>query len=152
MKIELIQDHAVQETEITIRCPELTDDILRIMTMLRIEEHRLIGESDGEIRVLDSAEVLYAESSNKRTVLFTFDREYKSALRLYELEEKLREADFFRVSKSCVINFRQIQSIRPDIGGQLTLIMADGKKIWVSRQYSTDIKNKLKSIERSFKK
>ena len=50
MKIELIQDHAVQETEITIRCPELTDDILRIMTMLRIEEHRLIGESDGEIR------------------------------------------------------------------------------------------------------
>ena len=43
MKITLNQDPAFPETEIIINCPQADEDILRLVAMLRIHQHKLVG-------------------------------------------------------------------------------------------------------------
>lgn len=51
--------------------------------------------------------------------------------------------DFMRANKSCIINFHQIISIKPDIDGKLLVTMSNGERLYISRQYSAIIKAKL---------
>ena len=64
-------------------------------------------------------------------------------MRLYELEERLNSWDFIRASKSVIVNFGRVQSIRPDLGGRLRLTMENGEVVGVSRQYAPTIRKKL---------
>ena len=76
---------------------------------------------------------------------------YETPLRLYELEERLAPRDFVRASKSAVVNFSRVQSIRPDLGGRLQLTLENGERLGVSRQYAPAIKEKLGLIEKGRK-
>ena len=71
---------------------------------------------------------------------------------LYELEEGLRGLDFLRVSRSAIVNFRRIRSVRPELGGRMLVTVDGGERLYVSRQYAADLKEKLHELERSFGK
>lgn len=49
MRIELTQGPEYTETEILIRCPQVDEDILRMVALLRISEQKITGLKDGEI-------------------------------------------------------------------------------------------------------
>lgn len=152
MKITLNQDAAFPETEVIINCPQADEDILRLVAMLRIHQKKLVGLLNGEQHLLDVKDILYIDTADKRTFLYTGKSVYESALRLYELEEGLRELDFLRAGRSAIVNFRRIRSIRPELGGRLLLTMDNGEQVYVSRQYAGEMKEKLRSLERSFLK
>ena len=82
--------------------------------------------------------------------LYTRESVYESALRLYELEDSLAGLDFLRISRSAIVNFRCIRSIRPELGGRLLMTMENGEQVYVSRQNAVSIKEKLRELERSF--
>ena len=149
MKITLNQDPAFQETEVIINCPQADEDILHIVAMLRIHQRKLVGIAEGERRLLDVKDVLYIDTADKRTFLYTGKAVYESALRLYELEDSLRELAFLRAGRSVIVNFRRIQAIRPELGGRLLVTMDNGEQVYVSRQYAGDMKEKLRELERS---
>ena len=150
MKITLNQDPAFPETEIIINCPQADEDILRLVAMLRIHQHKLVGLWEGESHLLDIKDILYIDTADKHTFLYTRESVYESALRLYELEDSLAGLDFLRVSRSAIVNFRCIQSIRPELGGRLLLTLENREQVYVSRQYAASIKEKLRELERSF--
>ena len=150
MKITLNQDPAFPETEVVINCPRADEDILRLVAMLRIYQRKLVGVLDGERHLLDVKDVLYIDTADKRTFLYTGGAVYESALRLCELEESLRELDFLRAGRSVIVSFRHIRSIRPELGGRLLLTMDNGEQVYVSRQYAGELKDKLRELERSF--
>lgn len=150
MKITLNQDPAFQETEVIINCPQADEDILHIVAMLRIHQRKLVGIAEGERRLLDVKDVLYIDTADKHTFLYTCGGVYECALRLYELEEGLREQDFLRAGRSAIVNFRRIRSIRPDMGGRMLVTMDNGEQVYVSRQYAGELKDKLRELERSF--
>ena len=152
MKITLNQDPAFSETEIIVNCPLADEDILRLITMLRVYQRKLVGVLDGEQHLLDVKDVLYIDTADKRTFLYTGTAVYESALRLYELENNLKELDFLRVGRSAIVNFRKIRSIRPELGGRLLVTMDNGEQVYVSRQYAGEMKEKLRELERSFAK
>lgn len=152
MKITLNQDPSFLETEILIRCAQADEDILRLIAMLRIHQKKLVGVWRGESHLLDVKDILYIDTADKHTFLYTSAQVYESALRLYELEEGLRDLDFLRVSRSAIVNFRRIRSIRPEMGGRLLVTVDSGERIPVSRQYADGIKSKLHELERSFQK
>ena len=60
-----------------------------------------------------------------------------------ELEEQLKDADFFRANKSCIINFRHIASLKSELNRRLLVTMTNGEKLIVSRQYAEYVKEKL---------
>ena len=152
MKITLNQDPAYGETEVIIHCAQADEDILRLVAMLRIHQKKLVGILDGEQRLLDVKDILYIDTADKRTYLYTCGAVYESALRLYELEDSLRELDFLRAGRSVIVNFRRVRSIRPELGGRLLVTMDNAEQVYVSRQYAGDMKAKLRELERSLLK
>ena len=152
MKIVVNQDPSCPETEIIVNCRQADEDLLKLIAMLRVYQQKLAGILEGEQHLLDVKEVLYIDTVDKKTFLYTEKGVYQSALRLYELEEALKEMDFFRAGRSTILNFCRIRSLRPELGRRWLGAMDNGEQVWVSRQYAGELKEKLKQVERSLLK
>ena len=79
-----------------------------------------------------------------KTFLYTNDRVYETAYRLYELEELLRSKQFLRISKPMLVNLMKIQSIQPAFNGRFMAILRSGEKVIISRNYVKALKDALK--------
>ena len=143
MKISIQTDSQIDETEIQITCRHLTPQLERVISILRILDFKLLGEKDGESHILDISKILYIDTADKKTFLYTKDDVFESCLKLYELEEELKEFEFIRAGKSCIINVRQIQKIRADLDRKLRVTMTNGEQLTVSRQYADYVRKKL---------
>jgi DNA-binding LytR/AlgR family response regulator len=143
MKITINTDEKYTETEIAINCRDMGDDIEKLLAAIRLLDMKLTGRKDGRQYTLEAADVLFIESTDKRTFLYTLTDVYESPFKLYELEAKLADREFLRASKNCIVNLTRIQSIEPDIDRRLTLTMERDLKVVVSRQYSPLVKEKL---------
>lgn len=149
MKITINQDRSFPETEVIINCPQADEEILRLVAMLRIYQKKLVGILNGERHLLDVKDILYIDTTDKKTFLYTEKQVFQSALRLYELEDALKDLDFFRAGRSAILNFRRVRSVRPELGRRWLVTMDNGEQIWVSRQYAGELKEKLQQAERS---
>lgn len=143
MKITILSDEKAAETEIVITCARLTPEIERLICMLRIMDMKITGSRDGEVYLLDAEEVLYADSADKKTFLYTRDDVYESKLKLYELESQLKEAGFIRAGKSCIIHLRHIVSLKADLNRRIKVTLSNGEQLIVSRQYAEELKARL---------
>lgn len=143
VKININIDNSIVETEVTINCATMNEDLEKIISALRVIDFKLTGTRNGQTHILDAAQVLYADTVDKRTFLYTKAEVYETNLRLYELEEALCKNDFFRASKSSIINFNKIKALKADIGGRIIVVMENNEKLVVSKQYATFIKEKL---------
>lgn len=143
MKIRIDEDASAEEMEITIRCRQTNEAVIRILEMLRMTDRKLTGHREGRTYLLDVDQILYIDTVEKRTFLYTEQEVYETALKLYELEERLESWDFFRASKSSIVNFNQIRSLKPEFGGTMQVTMSNGERLNVSRQYAKQIKEKL---------
>ena len=143
MKISINTDEHCTETEITVRCSRMSDDIEKLVAALRMLDMKLTGRKDGRQHFIETADVMYIESTDRRTFLYTLNGVYETPFRLYELEAKLTDLDFLRISKNCLVNVNHIQSIEPDIDRRLILTMEKEIKLLVTRQYSPAVKQKL---------
>ena len=144
MRIELTQGPEYTETEILIRCPQVDEDILRIVALLRISEQKITGLKDGEICLLDAKDILYIDTADRRTFCYTDGAVYESALRLYELEERLGRRGFLRVSHSELVNSRKITALDLSLTGTIRMTLGDGAAVcYVSRRYVKKIKKAL---------
>ena len=144
MKITINTDERYAETEIIVNCDRLGDDIEKLLAAIRTLDMKLTVYKDRQHYVIDAADVIYIESTDKRAFLYTNTDVYESHLKLYELEEKLAGCNFLRASKNCLFNINHIQSIEPDLH-RLILTTAKGIKLIVSRQYAAAVKHKLEA-------
>ena len=142
MKITIQENERLEETEVIIHCRQADDETMRLVAALRSLDRKLTGTKDGRTFVVDPVSVLYFESVDKKTFVYTESDVLETSLRLYELEERLPR-DFFRASKSTIINISRIKSIMPDFGGRLEVTLINGERLLVSRQYAHDLKTKL---------
>jgi DNA-binding LytR/AlgR family response regulator len=143
LKINIIENAQYEELEVMIHCGRLTEEVKKLITLLRVMDLKLTGSRAGETYILDAEKVLYIDTVDRRTFFYLEKEVYESALRLYELEEKLAVLDFMRANKSCIVNFRKIRALKADLGGRLLLTMENGEKLYVSRQYAAEFKKKL---------
>lgn len=143
LKIRIEEDVSLEELEVTIRCKQTNDTVIRLLEMLRMTDRKLTGHKGNRTYLLDVNQILYIDTVEKKTFLYTKQEVYETSLRLYELEERLESCDFFRASKSSIINFNQIESLKPEFGGTMQVMMSNGERLNVSRQYAKVIKEKL---------
>lgn len=143
MKIIINIDENVPETEITISCNQLTDEIENIMATLRIMNQQMLVYKDEEHHLLDVSCISYIEALERKTFVYTEDDIFESKLKLYEMEEKLCRSGFFRISKSCLVNLKYIKTIRNDVERRIRLTLKNGEQVMVSRQYAEEIKKRL---------
>lgn len=145
MKVSIQENPDIRETEVVIHCNKADKLVEKIISAVETASGRLIGSMDGVLYQIDLSKILYIESVNRKTFLYTEKEIYESPKRLYMLEDELRGLSFFRASKAIIINLHKVHSIRPEIGSRLILTMNNGEKIVVSRQYASIIKNVLEA-------
>ena len=132
-----------KNTEVIINCKEATEDIHKIVSMLQNFDNRLLGIKNGQTFTIYSQDVLYFESVDKKTFIYTADDVYECKNKLYEIEAKFSDTNFFRSSKSQIINIAKIKSLCPEFGGRMEVILDSGEKLIVSRQYTKTFKERL---------
>lgn len=147
MKITINIDEKTDETEILINCNQLTGDIENIIATLRIMNQQMTVMHDDENYLLDVNKISYIETVERKTFVYTEDEVYESKLKLYEMENRLCQCGFFRVSKSCLVHLKFIASLKNDIDRKLRLTMKNGEQIVVSRQYAEEMKRRLGVIK-----
>lgn len=143
LRIYINEDAKAIETEITINCNCKNEEVDKIIALLCMLDKKLTGMKDNQTYILDATTILYIDTVDKKTFLYTESDIYETPFKLYELEEQLLTSDFFRANKSCIINFNQIKSLKSNIDGRILVTMNNEEKLFVSRQYAITIKQKL---------
>lgn len=143
MKITIEEREAAQDIEVTIVCVRVDRRVLDIAARLRMLDRKVTGTADGCTRVLSAEDVLFIESVDKHTFIYTADTVLETGLRLYEMEELLADCDFLRITKGCIVNFRAITALKPDVNGRIIATLENGERVVISRQYAPDVKSKL---------
>ena len=143
MKISININETISDTEIVINCNALTPETERIIAALRMLDSQMTVTKDGEVYILDVAKIVYVESVDRKTFVYTEGDCFESRLKLYEMEQQLCQSGFLRISKSCLVHLKYIRSLRAELDRKLRLTLDNGEQIIVSRQYADDLKQRL---------
>jgi len=143
MKLVINECEENEELEIIINCKKTDDNILKIVSMIKFNDIKLTVTRDGNLFILDIDNIFYFESVDKKNFVYTQDEVYETSLRLYEIEEIYPDTDFFRSSKSTVINVSKIKMIKPLFGGKVEVLLENEERLVVSRQYVPVLKKKI---------
>ena len=143
MKINIKQDSSITETEITISCKQIDKELEAVISSLSLINNTVSGKLDGETFFIPLSEVLYFETIDNKTFFYTNHKMFETPTKIYQLEEKLADTPFVRISKSSIMNIQKVKSIRSEENSKLMATLLNGEKVVVSRQYMQNIKIKL---------
>ena len=133
-----------EEELVLIRCRAITEEVREIEAFVKSRQGSLSGSAGARQYEVAVAELCYIESVDGKTFLYTGDRVFETAYRLYELEDMLRPKHFLRISKSMLVNLMKIQAIQPAFNGRFTAVLGSGEKVMISRSYVKALKAALK--------
>lgn len=143
----ILKENPNQELTVTVEYPRKSSQVTRIVQRIRAEEKFLVGNENGRYYKVMVPEILYVESVDKRSFMYTKEMVFKSEKRLYQLEEELKEYDFVKVSRTCLVNMNELEHIRALANSRLEAVLSNGEKIIVSRTYLPEIKKRISDNE-----
>jgi DNA-binding LytR/AlgR family response regulator len=143
MKIIIEECNPGEEDQVIIRCKKLDENILKLISELKQGQKKLTGIKDGNIVMIDPSNVYYFEGVDNKVFLYCKQNVYETKLKLYEIEEEYKNTDFFRASKSVILNVAKIKSISPAYSGRFEAQLFNGEVVVISRQYVPELKKKL---------
>ncbi len=144
MKITIQECPEGEEDEIILRCKNVDEQLLKLVYDLRADREKLtVSKGEKLFQVLPS-NIYYFEAVDSRVFAYLEKEVYETRLKLYELEERYRNTDFFRASKSVIINLAKIKCLSPVFSGRFEAQMKNGERLIISRQYVPKLKEKLK--------
>lgn len=139
MDIQIIE-HREETLQVVIKCSKIDDEVRKLKTHIELYDKRIQAKRDNEICFTNALDVLYFESVDNRTFLYTEDDVMEIKQRLYELEVTLSEKDFIRISKSQIVNINKIKALKPEINRTILATMCNGEQLNISRKYVRDIR------------
>jgi len=122
---------------------EVTKSLQNVLSILKNEKLFLVGEENGAHYKVPYSNVFYIEVVDKKSFIYTQDKVYQSAEKLYQLEEKLLPHKFIRIGKSMLLNIEVIQSVSPTLSGRFEATLVNDERVAVSRKYVPELKKAL---------
>lgn len=147
MKVRIELDPQMDEPEMIIRAPRLKEDVARLQQLILEQKMTpLTFYKDRSEYFVDVSEILFFETDGEKIYGHTREEAYEVRQKLYELEEILPIA-FCRISKSTIVNTKQIYSIEKSFSGTSTVnFYQTHKQVHVSRHYYQLLKERLKEM------
>ena len=140
MKVTISKD-SDSGTAVEIHCREVTSETERLARYIGRFDERIAASSKGQTYNVPVEEILYIESVDKKTFLYTSGNILQTEKRLYELEEILDEKTFFRCSKSVIVNLNKVTKLKPEVTRNILATLSNGEVIVISRRYVRVLKN-----------
>ena len=142
MNIQIVEN--LKETmQVVIKCRQIDDEVMRLKCHIELFNKKLQAKKENELYFINSFDVLYFDSVDNHTFLYTEDDVLEVKQRLYELEVILSDKDFIRISKSQIVNINKIKTLKPELNRTILVTMCNGEQLYISRKYVQAIRNML---------
>ncbi len=132
------------EDEVIVNYLAMSPEIERIVNFIKGEQTKLVGWKNKEQKVLDIKSILYIETVDGNTYAYSETDVLKVDYTLAQLEQQLNDINFFRCSKSMIINIDKVDSLRSLPSNRIDAQMINGEHIIISRTYASDFRRILK--------
>ena len=133
-----------EENEVILRCRELDDEMLRLLALVRAGMQKLLVWNERkDLLPLNVSDVVYCETVEEKTFVYTESGMYQTALTLSELEERWAATGLLRCGKSCVVNLYAIRRLRSCGGGRIESTLSTGGKTVIPRHYAPALRERL---------
>lgn len=132
------------EDEVIVRYRCMTPEIESLLEQLRAGQPRLIGLCRGEQVVVDPAQIIYIESVDGRTFVYTRKDTVQVEQTLTQLGQLLQGVNFFRCSKSMILNINRVTALKSLACNRIDATMCTGEHIMISRTYASEFRRRLK--------
>lgn len=142
MKIIIEEPPEGVEERIIVQCHNISPELLSVLNSLKKQNNMLVGNVDNAIHRISPSDIYYFEAVDKKTFIYCEADVYESKHKLYELED-LAMDDFFRISKSVIVNLSKIKSLIPSLSGRVEAILINKERVIISRQYVSELKKAL---------
>lgn len=97
----------------------------------------------GNRRILNISEIYSFYAEGQKVFALGAKQRYAVPKKLYELEQEFAEANFVRISKSEIVNYRLIKSLDMSVTGTIKVVMKNGYETYTSRRNVAKIKELL---------
>lgn len=141
MQIEIKIDNNFKEPKAVIYTNEVTDEITEFVRQLSDERSNIIaGFKDGTAELLEPENIFRIYASNGKVCTETDSGTFTLRLRLYEMEQRLDNRIFVRISNSEIINLKKVKNFDLSFVGTICVKLSNGTVTYVSRRYVAKIK------------
>src|SRR5881392_1925238 len=96
---------------------------------------RLIIKADGRITFLSTREIDWIEADDKYVHLHTGKTARMVRQTLSGMEAQLDPKKFLRIHRSTIVNVERIKELQPLFSGEHSIVLEDGTKLTLSRNY-----------------
>lgn len=132
------------EDELSLRYQSITPEVERVLRFMNGEQVRLIGWKDKIQVVLEPETILYIESVDGRTFAYTDKDVLRLDYSLSQVEQILNTINFFRCSKSMIINIDKVKCLKSLPSNRIDATMYNGEHVMINRTYASDFRKRLK--------
>lgn len=143
MKVNIEIDDSHEETSITIKAREWTEELEEIISIIKKRKQRVFGIENDQTIVLHPDEIDFVFAQNRKVYAAMEDCNIEIKMKLYEVEQVLKGDHFMRFSKSVVGNINNIDRFELSFNGNLCVYFHSGNKEYISRKYVSSIKEVL---------
>lgn len=141
MKIEIntciSNEKETDEIEVTINASKNSETLNKIIESLQsISDNidTIIGAKQNNISIINVNEIICFYSREQNNFCKTQNGEFKVKKKLYELEENLDKKTFIRISNSCIVNIKFVESFDLSKIGNIVIKFIDGTTEYVSKR------------------
>lgn len=141
MKVEIqIEDR--HEPLTIIKTSEVTDDIVKLIQLIQYNEAPIVASYQEKLILLNIQDLYLIRTESQIVTLYTKNQTYTTSKKLYEMEQLLG-SQFMRISKSSIVNLKQIHHVEPSFSGTMMMTLKNGYQDSISRTYLPNFKKYL---------
>jgi DNA-binding LytR/AlgR family response regulator len=143
MRVRIETIKKPEEEQVLIRCVRVNEEVKEIADFVKSRDDILTGCLDTQLYQLSLQDIYYFEGVDDKVYAYLKNKVYELKSKLYELEELYGKRQFFRCSKSVIVNLLKIECVKPALNGRFTAMLFNKEQIIISRQYVPELKKKL---------
>lgn len=132
------------EDELILRYQRLTREVEQILNFMNLPQRRLIGIKGNSQVVIDISQILYIESVDRKNFVYTENDVFQIEYSLTQIEQILNTINYFRCSKSMIINIDKIMELKSLASNRIDATLCNGEHIIISRTYASEFRKILK--------
>lgn len=143
MRVRARIDKSYEALEIQVCNGEMNQQVKQLVEDISAFVNEGINGTDfrGEKVVLPLRDIVRFYTENQKVMVQDGKGVYSTQEKLYELEQRLDEGQFFRISKSEIVNLKKIRRLDMSMTGTIRVILSDGTETYTSRRNVTKLKH-----------
>lgn len=142
MKVEIIIDPKCKQPHAVLYADRMTDEVRSMARRLSGETETIAAQSSRGVELLKPEDVVRIYTEGSKVCAQTLTGVFTLKARLYEMEKRLSDMDFVRISSSELVNARMILGMDFSLTGTIRLTLKGNLTAYVSRRQVAKIKKR----------